>query len=219
MKVSVVSAWVSILSGLLALAHLVSLHFLSPEFDPSFRMISEYALGSHGAVLSGMFLTWALSTFVLLFAIAPQVKGIGGKIGLVFLVLAAVGMTMGGLFDLRTPQHGFAFMLGVPALPIAAILITKSLVRSKPWADHKKLLWWTAHATWISFLLMGIAMGVMFYTFAQSGAKMDTTPRVDAVFPKGVIAYVGWPNRILVVAYIVWVIKVAWLSLKLQKKK
>jgi len=155
----------------------------------------------------------------LLFAIGSHVKGVGGKIGLVFLVLAAVGMTMGGLFDLRQPLHGLAFALGVPALPIAAILITKSLVRSKPWADHKNLVWGTAHATWLSLILMVVAMGIMFYTFAQSGAKMDPTPRVDAVFPQGVIAYVGWPNRLLVAAYIVWVIKVAWISHKPEAKK
>ena len=37
---------------------LVCLRLLSPEFDPSYRMISEYALGSHGWVLSVTFLAW-----------------------------------------------------------------------------------------------------------------------------------------------------------------
>ncbi len=219
MKPSVVAAWCVIVSGLLALFHLALLHVVSPEFDPSFRMISEYALGSNGNMLACMFFTWALSTFALLFVVAAQVKTLGGKIGLVFLFLAGVGMTMGGLFDIRQPLHGVAFALGVPALPIAAILITKSLVRIKPWANHKMLLWGTAHGTWISLVLMAVTLALMMYTFVQSGVKMDTTPRVDITLPDGVIGVVGWFNRLLVVAYIVWVMKVAWISLKVKKKK
>lgn len=218
MKLSVVSAWVSILSGLLALVHLLTLHFVSPEFDPSFRMISEYALGNASSVLSGFFFTWALSTFVLLFAIGGQVKGTVGKIGLVFLVLAAIGMTMGGLYDILHPLHGAAFALGVPALPIAAVLITLSLVRQKGWDKHKTLLWWTAHATWISLILMAVTMGLFISSYMQAGGVMQTTPQVNITLPEGTIAVVGWFNRLLVVTYIVWVVKVAWISLKLQKK-
>lgn len=219
MRLSVVSAWVSILSGLLALLHLVSLHVLSPEFDPSFRMISEYALGQHASMLSGFFFTWALSTFVLLFAIGSQAKGIKGKIGLVFLVLAAIGMTMGGLHDIRHPLHGAAFGLGVPALPVAAVLITLSLVRQKGWDKYKKLLLWTAHATWISLILMAVTMSLFISSYIQAGGVMDSTPRVHIVLPEGVIAIVGWFNRLLVVTYIVWVLKVAWISLKVKGKK
>lgn len=218
MKLSVVSAWVSILSGLLALVHLIALHLLSPQFDPSFRMISEYALGEYGSVLSGFFYTWALSTFALLFVVGPLIKGVWGKIGLVCLFLAGVGMTMGGLYDLRHPLHGAAFALGVPALPIAAVLISKSLVRLKGWTSHKTLVMWTAHATWISLIFMAVTLALMIYTFTQSGAKMDSTPRVDMTLPDGVIGIVGWFNRLLVVSYIVWVVKVAWLSLKVKGK-
>lgn len=219
MKLSVVSAWVAILSGLLAFVHLLTLHFVSPEFDPSFRMISEYALGNASSILSGFFFTWALSTFVLLFAIGSQVKGVKGKIGLIFLVLAAVGMTMGGLYDIRHPLHGAAFGLGVPALPIAAVLITLSLVRQKGWDKHKNLLLWTAHATWISLILMAITMFLFISSYMQAGGVMDSTPRVHITLPEGVIAVVGWFNRLLVVSYIVWVLKTAWISLKVKGKK
>lgn len=219
MKVSVVSAWVAILSGLLALVHLLTLHFLSPEFDPSFRMISEYALGQHASILSGFFFTWALSTFALLFAIGSQVKGIKGKIGLVFLFLAAVGMTMGGLYDILHPLHGAAFGLGVPALPIAAVLITLSLVRQKGWDKYKKLLLWLANLTWVSLVLMAVTMFLFISSYMQAGGVMDTTPRVHIILPDGVIAVVGWFNRLLVISYIVWVVKMAWISLKVKGKK
>jgi hypothetical protein len=219
MKTSVFAAWGAIVSGFLALTHLALLHFLSPEFDPSFRMISEYALGNSSNVLACMFFTWALSTFTLLFVVAPHVKTIGGKVGLVFLFLAGVGMTMGGLYDIRHPLHGAAFALGVPALPVAAILITKSLVRQKGWDKHKHLLWWTAHATWISLILMAVTLFLFISSYVQAGGVMDSTPRVHITLPEGTIAVVGWFNRLLVVAYIVWVVKVAWISLKVKGKK
>jgi len=43
------------------LLFLASLHVLSPEFDPSWRIVSEYALGNFGWVLSLMFVSWAVS--------------------------------------------------------------------------------------------------------------------------------------------------------------
>jgi hypothetical protein len=38
-------AVLTIVSGSLSLLCLLALHFVSPEFQPSWRMISEYALG------------------------------------------------------------------------------------------------------------------------------------------------------------------------------
>lgn len=219
MRISVLASWIAVVFGLIALVLLLSLHFLSPQFDPSFRMISEYALGSYGNVLSWMFFTWAVSTWALFFSIRSEVKTVGGKIGLFFLLVAGVGMLMGGLFDIKHSLHGAAFALGVPALPIAAVLITKSLVRSKPWSDHKKFLWGLAHATWISLILMAVTLSLFIYSYTQGGGVMGATPQVNITLPEGTIAVVGWFNRLLVLIYIVWVVKVAWKAIKLQKKK
>jgi len=219
MKISVPAAKLALLSGTIALAALFSLHFLSPEFNPSFRMVSEYALGKYEFVLTTFFFAWALSAFALFFAIRSQIKTLGGKIGLFFLLLAGVGMAMGGLFDVSHPLHGAAFGLGVPGLPIAAVLITLSLVRQQGWDKHKKVLLWTANLTWISLILMAVTMFLFISSFTQNGGVIDTTPRVELTLPEGTIAIVGWFNRLLVVTYIVWVIKTAWVALKLKGKK
>jgi hypothetical protein len=42
-----------------------ALHILTQEFDPSWRMISEYALGHYGWLLSLTFLAWGFSTWAL----------------------------------------------------------------------------------------------------------------------------------------------------------
>jgi hypothetical protein len=50
------AAWVAILATGATLILLAALHVLSPEFSPSWRVISEYALGHYAWVLSLMFL-------------------------------------------------------------------------------------------------------------------------------------------------------------------
>ncbi|HJX20835.1 MAG TPA: DUF998 domain-containing protein, partial [Steroidobacteraceae bacterium] len=70
---------------------LATLRVLSPEFDPSYRLMSEYALGSHGWVLSLTFLAWGVSSCALALAVRSQVRTRGGRIGVVFLVVAGLG--------------------------------------------------------------------------------------------------------------------------------
>jgi hypothetical protein len=60
-KIEVIGARLSIGAAATTLLLLASLHILSPEFDPSFRMVSEYALGRDAWVLSLMFLAWGFS--------------------------------------------------------------------------------------------------------------------------------------------------------------
>jgi hypothetical protein len=50
-------------------------------------MVSEYANGQYGWVLSLMFASWALSSWALVFAIRLQARTIAGRIGLVLLRL------------------------------------------------------------------------------------------------------------------------------------
>jgi membrane-bound metal-dependent hydrolase YbcI (DUF457 family) len=90
-KIEVTAARLAIAAAAAVLLLLASLHVLSPEFDPSWRMVSEYANGHYGWVLSLMFASWAVSSWALAFAIRSQVRTIAGKIGLVFLIAAGVG--------------------------------------------------------------------------------------------------------------------------------
>jgi hypothetical protein len=49
---SLTAARLSIGAAAATLVLLAALHVLSPEFYPSWRMVSEYALGNYGCVLS-----------------------------------------------------------------------------------------------------------------------------------------------------------------------
>jgi hypothetical protein len=54
-------------NGLLAYAAgaMVLLHVLRPDYAPSHRFLSEYALGAYGLVMTSVFLTLGLATLVL----------------------------------------------------------------------------------------------------------------------------------------------------------
>jgi len=201
--ISQTAARLSFAAAAMSLVLLAALHVLSPELDPSWRMVSEYALGDYGWVLALMFLAWALSCVALFFAVKSQIQTIGGKIGLGFLLAAAVGLSMAAIFDVRHDLHGLAALIGIPSLPIAAMLISVSLVRNQAWSSARRWLLWTASLTWISLVLMNAAV---FIGLSQSGGE----------FGPDVLA--GWPNRFLMLAYGGWLMIVAWRAAQLQRK-
>ncbi len=201
--ISLTAARLSFATGATALVLLAALHVLSPEFDPSWRMVSEYALGNYGWVLALMFLAWALSYITLFFAIKSQIRTLGGKIGLGFLLAAAVGTSMAVIFDFSHALHGLASMIGIPSLPIAALLTSVSLVRNPAWSSARRLLLWTANLTWMSLVLM---IAALFIGLSQSGGGLG--PEV----------LIGWPNRLLVAAYCVWVMVASRRAIQLDRQ-
>ena len=199
---------VAIISTIIALICLFSLHFLSPEFNPSWRMVSEYALGNYSWVLSVMFITWAIGTWALAYALKTEVKTTGGKIGLFFLVLAGIGEAMAAFFDVQHPLHGVAAMIGMPSLSIAAILISICIKKNPSWTFARKKIILTAHFTWISIVLMSIGVMFLFDGFNKAGVDMSSG-KAPETLPHGVIAFAGWANRLLILCYCIWVINAA----------
>jgi len=199
-----IAARLSFAAAALSLVLLAALHVLSPEFDPSWRMVSEYASGDYGWVLALMFLSMAGSSVALFFAIKSQIRTIVGKIGLVFLLAAAVGLAMAAMFDWKHNLHGLASMIGVPSLSIAPMLISVSLVRNQAWSSTRQLFLWSANLTWMSLVLM---IATMFIGLSQSGGEFG--PDVP----------IGWPNRLLMLAYGGWLMIVAWRAAQLPRRE
>jgi hypothetical membrane protein len=186
-------ARVAITAGAAVVVLLASLHVLSPEFEPAWRAVSEYATGQYGWVLSLMFGAWALSSWSLAWAIRSHLQTTLGKIGLALLVLAGLGEALAAIFDITQPLHGLAALLGVPTLPLAALLISRGVGRTDT------ALLWTAHLTWVSLVALIASLVVMMAGYTQAGNQM--TPEV--------IAVVGYVNRLLVVLYCAWVLAAA----------
>ena len=199
-------------SGVISILCLLSLHFTSPEFQPSWRMISEYALGKYKGLLTSFFLLWGACSILVSILLWKEVTTTWAMIGIVLLLISAVGEIMGGLFDLKHKLHGLAFLLGVPALPVAALLISYNLIDLDGWSHAKSIIMFFVHATWISLVLMGVAMGVMMSGFKKAGLPMEQNAPVPDKVPDGVIALAGYANRLLVVSYVVWLIVVIWVK-------
>src|SRR5258708_15514227 len=102
-QISEWAAWSAILMTVATVLLLVTLHVLSPEFSPAWRVISEYALGHYAWVLSLMFLSWGIGSWALVVAIWSRVRPNPGRVGLWFLILAGVGEAMASVFDIQPP--------------------------------------------------------------------------------------------------------------------
>jgi hypothetical protein len=190
----------------LSLLLIVALHFLKPEFDPSWRFLSEYANGKFGWIMRLSFFSMAISCASLFLAIRSDVKTLGGKVGLGFLLATTLGLTIAGMFSMdliTTPPdqvtragslHGLGSMIGIPSLPIAAILLSVSLTHNPGWSHARKPLLWTAIFMWLSLLLLFAVIGIML-------------PRAGGFGPE---VWIGWPNRILMFSYGLWLMTAAY---------
>jgi hypothetical protein len=184
-------------------AALLLLHAVSPEFAPSWRMVSEYANGRFPWLLTVVFAGWATSSFALAAALWPLSSATLGRIGLLFLLLAGVGQTMGGLFDINHRWHGPAAMIGIPSLCVAAVLVTIALSRR---AGIEAPPSWSAHLPWLSFVLMIGAFALFFSSLRAAGVDMSGQSRPLIELPAGVSGYVGWANRLLFAASYLWTV-------------
>ena len=201
------SAYAAIALAAAALVLLAALHVVSPEFDPSWRVVSEYADGSYGWVLTLMFACWAGSSWALAFAVSPQLRSRAGRAGLWILVVAGFGQMLAAAFDINQPLHGLSDLLGALGLPIAAMLVSIVLGREQPGLKRGKLLLVLANLTWISIAATVAGAAVLFVTFVHAGGHIPAGGKplpLGTVLPSGVITFVGYANRLYVVVSCVW---------------
>lgn len=208
------AAHLSIAGAALFLILLVALHFIKPDVDPSWRMISEYQIGDYGWMMSLAFLCLSFSYLSLFIAIGSQVPTTAGRIGLALLLLGVIGSAMGGIFisDPITSEqltthgnlHGIGALLGIPTLPFAATLISRSLARNPAWTSARGWLFRATALTWVGLLVFLISMAVMM-------------PRGHGKFTPDVL--IGWTNRFLIVTYLVWLLTVSWQALILRENR
>lgn len=200
------AARVSLAAAITFLVLVASLHVVKPEFAPSWRFLSEYAIGRHGWIMVLAFQVWAVSCAAAVVAVRPCVRTIGGRIGLAALLAVAFALAAAGVFvmdpvtarqeDLTAHGniHALASMVGIPGLPIAAVLISRSLARTRAWTAARRSLLGAAHATWISLAVMAAALP---FLLSRNGGAFG--PEVPA----------GWLNRLVVAAYCAWLITVS----------
>lgn len=185
-------------------ALLAVLHGLKPEIDPSWRFISEYAIGRHGWLMQLAFFSLAVGYLALAAALRPRLRSIGGRVGLVMMVVSAVGLIVAGLFttdpittsaDAATTNgqlHSLGGTLGM-AMPFATAFVTWKMARDAAWAGRR---WLVAAAV--------IAIGGFVVSLASLGFMLSAS---NGEFGPSVL--VGWPNRLEVLGYCVWLVVAA----------
>ena len=209
----------TIVFGCISILSLIALHFTSTEFKANFRMVSEYDLGKHKWLLTIFFFCWGLSSISAGLMLWNVVTSGWAKFGVVLLFVTGIGAIMGGLFDVQHKLHGLSFGIGVPFLPIGALLVTYHLIKKVEWQNHSTSLLVASHSTWICLLLMAVSMFLLFSSLKSSGIAYGPDAPPLAELPKGVIGINGWANRLLVLCYILYPVLTAKLLLAIISLK
>ena len=200
------SAYTSLAFAAVFLILLFLLHFLKPELNPSWRMISEYEIGHFGWMMQLAFFFWGASVLALLLSIWPSLQSLSGTISRGWLVLIAIAQFGAGIFKTNpitdnTPNpantlHALCGAIVILTFPIAATLAVRSLLHSPLWSAIQGPLVFTTALLWVGMAAF----------FASIIISRRADPSAGRVGPK---VYLGWPNRFMVVAYTVWLIIVA----------
>ncbi|HEU5060857.1 MAG TPA: DUF998 domain-containing protein [Kofleriaceae bacterium] len=201
----VAAAQVALVGCALFVALLALLHLVRPEIDPSWHFISEYAIGENGWLMGLAFFSLALGYLALAVALAPHLRGLGGRVGLALLAAGAVGLGLAGLFpmdplmthpdDATTSGtlHHVGGTLGI-ALPLAALVVSWKLARDPDWRAHRRRIAWAGIAAVVASAASMVALGAM---LSESSGQFG--PDVP----------VGWPNRLEILAGCAWLAVVA----------
>ena len=176
-----------------AILLVVALHKLEPEFDPSWRMLSEYSLGRYGVIMRIAFIlggTGVAACGVALWQPAGVLA-----IGLPVVALGPIGAAFVDTDPVTTPRPeitgrskvhaglGSLFILG---FPVAA---TCAGIGAATHSPAGQILAWAAIIPWAGLAwFLGAALRL-----GQSDAVGKPAVRI------------GWPNRFNMLAYLAWV--------------
>ncbi len=142
---------------------MISLHMLSPEFNPFVRTMSEYVTGQYGGLMVAAFMVLAVGvgTISLTFYHALDSHIYSRLIFLIF-TQASIGFFIAGLFptDLidETPTligniHILSSFMGILGIPIALTIILRRLKKAEIWDNYRQMASKIAIATLLWFLL------------------------------------------------------------------
>lgn len=210
-SVSFLAARFSIVATTIFLLLLCILHILKPEIDPSWRVISEYEIGRFGWLMQIAFLFLAAASFSLFLALKFHLKSIIGRIGLTLLLITVLGVSMGAIFvsdPIVTPRdelttagymHNAGGLFSVLMFPFVAAFITLSLIQNPLFKNIRLVLISLTIIIWISLL-------TYFYVYYSAGKIGPNT-------------MIGWPNRLFIVAYSIWLIILSWRVTTFQANK
>jgi hypothetical protein len=192
-SVSTFAAVYSLGAAALAVGLTVLLHVLEPEFDPSWRMLSEYALGRYGVLMRVTFL--AMGTGVIAAAVALWRVAGPWSLGLVLVAIGPLGAAFVDTDPITTPRaqvsrrsniHAALGALFILGFPLAATVAGIGAAGDRAVGP---ILAWASVVPWI--------MLAWFLWTSLRYAQPDAVSGPDV--------RIGWPNRVSILVYLGWV--------------
>lgn len=213
--ISRIAATISATLSVSFLVILLLLHFLEPEINPSWRMISEYELGHYGWMMRMDFFLWGASVVALAVALWHLLRTKTGIIGKFWMLPISLALFGAGVFvtnaitdttsNTANTLHAVCGAVVILTFPIAASLVTASLRRDHGWFRERLVLRRMSLLSWLGFIAF-IGSNVLFGIINHSSRA-------------GPQVLVGWPNRFMVVTYNVWLITAASQAIYRSKDK
>ena len=205
--VQVMGAVLGFFAGAVALALLLIAHAVGPDLNPVSHALSEYALGQFGWVQTFWFAALAVGCIGAILLVWRENAGVLGWGGITGLAAAATGLAMAACFPMDTlgtsPEHaslsnqlhGIAAMIGIPGFLMGSLLTTLAVGNLPLWVESKRPLMAAAHLFWVSFALTTVAV-------------------VSAIWQAPEANWIGVPNRLLGIAYSLWLMALSWPALR-----
>ncbi len=172
---------------------LIALHILRPDLKFTRSMISQYALGPHGGLMTSAFVAAAMGYLMLLLALirtGPAVPS--ARLGELLLAVSVLGLLTSAVFPMdasasvRTQAgrlHEASFMVNVSCSLISALLLSVSFGSDARWRPFVRTAWVLSLAQVVALVLQVVT----------------------------IVARNNWgvANRLFVVTVVIWVFAVA----------
>ncbi len=176
---------------------LLTLHVVRPDYTPIDHMISDYAIGRAGWLMTTAFVALGfgcLSLSLGLWRTGP--KKVSATIGRLFLIVAFLGLMVTATFptDLETAKdtlhgiiHTVSFLVNIVSISIAALTLSLSFGADPRWKSAR-----------LPSLLIVVALVVVFvaqYLTLHRGAPYGYTNRVFVLVVMGWLFFVALKLR------------------------
>jgi hypothetical protein len=149
---------------------LIALHLLRPDLAPSRTMISRYAVGPHGSLMTSAFVAAALGDLMLLLGllrVGPSARS--ARVAEVLLGIAVVGLLTSAVFPMDVSPalatltgriHEASFMVNVPCSLLATLLLSTSFGSDARWRPFRRTAWALTLAVVVAFGLQVVTIVV-----------------------------------------------------------
>lgn len=172
---------------------LAALHYLRPDYVPARHMISDYAVGPFGWLMTSAFVALSICCVMLMLGLAGAgPRTIPARLGVALFGVAFCGLIVTAIYPTDIPGsretssgeiHNTTFLINVGSLLAATLLLTTSFARDPAWRPVRR------PATILACLVIG-AFTLQFLSL-RPGAPY------------------GIANRIFVMTLVSWLVLVA----------